>query len=62
MKPSRRDEKAAQLALYLKQVARPAQRHGLDPNDRRYDREAERAMKKLKPEDFDALINGDDDP
>lgn len=60
MKSSKRDRKAAQIDLYLQQVARPRQK-GQDPNDRRYDRDVECEMRKLKPQELDALLRGDGD-
>ncbi|KQR36747.1 hypothetical protein ASF91_01170 [Rhizobium sp. Leaf155] len=60
VKPSKRDRIAAQIDLYLQQVARPAQKRQ-EPNDRRYDREIERSLRTIKPQDLDALLNGQDD-
>ncbi len=59
-KTSKRDQRAARIALYFQQVGRPAQKNGLDPNDRRYDHEIEREMRGIKPQELDALLNGDD--
>lgn len=58
MKLSKRDRKAAEIDLYLKQVARPAQK-GQEPNDRRYDREIEREFRRMKPEALADLLKGD---
>lgn len=60
MKSSRRDREAAEIDLYLRQVARPAQK-GKDPNDRRHDRDIERKMRRLKPQALDALLNADEE-
>jgi uncharacterized protein (TIGR02996 family) len=51
----------ADLALFLRQYARKAEA-GHDPNDRGYDREMEKRVKRMRPEDLDRLIRGDDDP
>jgi hypothetical protein len=36
-------------------------RKGCEPNDRRYDRSIAVELRRLKPEDLDRLINGDED-
>ena len=46
-------------ARYLRQVGRKAQK-GMDPNDRGYDRRFEQKLKRLPPEDVDALFRGED--
>jgi hypothetical protein len=54
---------AARVGRFFQQYSRKSDaRH--DPNDRSYDRRVERKLKKLSPEDFDELLNGDagDDP
>jgi hypothetical protein len=33
---------------------------GHDPNDRRYDREVERRVKRMDPEELDAMMRGED--
>jgi hypothetical protein len=52
--------KSATLKTFVQQYARKAQR-GAEPNDRRYDREVERAIKQLKPEELDRLLRDDED-
>ena len=52
--------KAATLGLFVRQYGRKAQR-GIEPNDRRYDRDVERAVRQLKPEELDALLRDDED-
>ena len=47
-----------EMATFLRQYGRKAQK-GREPNDRWYHRNLEEALKKLKPEELDALINGD---
>lgn len=51
---------AAQLASFVKQYGRKAQR-GSDPNDRRYSREAEEAMRRLPAEELSAVLNSEVD-
>jgi hypothetical protein len=52
--------KAAELAKFAQQYARPAQKSG-EPNDRSYSREVEQAAKRMKPESLDLLLRNDDD-
>lgn len=51
-----------EIGAFIRQYAR--KRHpGMDPNDRRYDREIERKIRQMKPEELDALMrDGEDDP
>lgn len=51
----------AEVTLFLAKYRRKSQTGG-DPNDRSYDREVEEQVKRMKPEDLDALLrDGDDD-
>jgi hypothetical protein len=51
------DEKLrGQLAIFVKQYSRKAQR-GVEPNDRCYDRKMEKLMKSLTPEELSDLLN-----
>ena len=54
---SKRDKKqlANRVAVFLRQYAR-RENPGGDPNDRRYDREIEKLVKRLKPEELDRLL------
>ena len=52
--------KAATVDLFLRQYGRKAQR-GVEPNDRRYSREVEKALKQLKPEALDVLMRNDEE-
>lgn len=45
---------------FFKQYARTSC-SGYDPNDRGYDRKLEEKLKKLSPEEFDLLMNGEED-
>jgi hypothetical protein len=49
---------AAQLSSFVKQYGRKAQR-GEEPNDRRYSREAEDAMKRLSPGELSAVLSSE---
>jgi len=47
-----------EVGAFVRQYAR--KRHpGNDPNDRRYDRELERKLRRMKPEELDALMHGE---
>jgi hypothetical protein len=49
-----------QMGAFLQQYQRKAQK-GREPNDRLYDRGIEQIIRKLKPEELDVLLNGEDD-
>ena len=49
-----------QLGTFLRLYGRRAQK-GVEPNDRPYDPAVEAYIMRLKPEDLDRLLNGDDD-
>lgn len=55
----RRALRAARLRVFIQQYGRKAQR-GVEPNDRCYDRELERAVKRMKPEELDRLLSDDE--
>jgi hypothetical protein len=49
-----------EVITFLKQYERVRHpRH--DPNDRRYDREVEKRVKNMDPEELDAILRGEDD-
>lgn len=52
--------RAAEARLFVQRYGRKAQK-GVEPNDRRYGREAERALKRLEPMDLDRLIRDDEE-
>jgi len=56
----RREAREADVALFLRQYARKAEKTG-DPNDRRYSRAVEEAVKRMKPEELDRLMRGDEE-
>ena len=52
---------AGKLAVFVQQYKRKAHK-GWDPNDRRYDRDIEDMMKRMKPEELsDLLAEGADE-
>ena len=51
----RRALKAASVQIFIKQYGRKAQKD-TEPNDRSYDRDLERAVKQMRPEELDALL------
>lgn len=55
---NQKDDIAKRMGAFLRQYKRRAH-PGHDPNDRQYDREIERYLRRLKPEDLDVLLNGD---
>lgn len=59
-KIARHDRLANEVALFVQQVGRKAQK-GVEPNDRKHDHELERRLKHMSPIDIDKLIRTDDD-
>lgn len=51
---------AAATARYLRQIGRQAQK-GQEPNDRGFDRKLDEKLKRMRPEDVDALFRDGDD-
>jgi hypothetical protein len=51
----KRARKAASLKLFVHQYGRKAQK-GVEPNDRRYEREIEKSVKRMKPAELDQLL------
>jgi hypothetical protein len=51
--------KVATVSVFVQQYGRKAQR-GVEPNDRRYNRDVERALKQLRPEELDLLMRDDE--
>jgi hypothetical protein len=52
--------KAAAVSVFVQRYGKKAQR-GVEPNDRRYDRDVERALKQLKPDALDSLMRDDEE-
>jgi len=51
--------KAATVNLFVQQYGRKAQR-GVEPNDRKYSRDLEKALRQLRPEELDSLMRDDE--
>ncbi|WP_240674490.1 hypothetical protein [Burkholderia stabilis] len=49
---------AGELGVFVQRDGRRAQKH-VDPNDRRYDHDVERAMTRLSPTALSDLLAGD---
>ena len=49
-----------QIGKFVQQYRRKAQK-GVEPNDRNYDHAVGQIIRRLNPEDLDALLNGEDD-
>jgi hypothetical protein len=56
----RRALAAAELRTFVVKYGRKAQK-GVEPNDRRYDEDVEKAVKRMKPEKLDKLLRDDED-
>ena len=52
--------KAASVRTFVQQYERKAHK-GHDPNDRRYDRDTEKSVKRLKPDELDRLLRDDEE-
>jgi hypothetical protein len=48
----------ADVSLFVKKYARKSAKS--DPNDRHYDKQIAKIVKRMKPEDLDRLLRGDD--
>jgi len=59
---SKRDQKKlkARIAVFLRQYGRKTHPNCWDPNDRAYDREIEKLIKQMDPEELDRLMNGEE--
>ncbi len=58
---SRRKQKmAAQVGEFMRQYQRKAQGGMTEPNDRQYSRKLERKLKRMKPEELDELLHGEE--
>jgi hypothetical protein len=58
---SKRGKKLRQeIRTFLQQYGRKANKN-IDPNDRRYDRRIEALVKRMKPEELDEIMRGDDE-
>ena len=52
--------KAARLQLFIQQYGRKSQK-GVEPNDRHYQRDVEKAVKRMKPDELDRLMRDDEE-
>lgn len=50
----------SEYGKFIQQYARKKSKNGYDPNDRSYSRKLEEKLKRMKPEDIQALLDGDD--
>ena len=57
----RQARRAAEVQLFVQRYGRKARDGGLDPNDRSYDRRTEDAVRRMKPEQLDALLREGED-
>jgi hypothetical protein len=55
----RKQKIAAQVGEFMRQYQRKAQGGMAEPNDRQYSRKLERKLKRLKPEELDELLRGE---
>ena len=53
--------RAVEVQLFVQRYGRKARDGGLDPNDRNYDRRIKDAIKRMKPEQLDALLRDGED-
>ena len=59
MKVGEKKQRLADAAAhYLREVGRQAQK-GVEPNDRSHDRKLEQKLKRMSPEEVDALFRGE---
>lgn len=56
----RKEKLQAKIGAFMQQYARKAQ-SGQEPNDRGYSRKIEAKLKRMKPEELDELLNGEQD-
>jgi len=56
----RKKELKSKMGVFIQQYARKKQKRQ-EPNDRTYDRDVERRIKKLKPMEFDELLYESDE-
>jgi hypothetical protein len=56
----RKEKLRAKIGAFIEQYARKAQR-GQEPNDRNYSRTIEAKLKRMRPEEVDELLNGEQD-
>jgi hypothetical protein len=57
MNEKKKEELRAKLVAFMQQYRRKKRQGSGEPNDRNYDRELERRVKRMKVEDLDELLN-----
>jgi hypothetical protein len=57
---ARRKNTSSELGTFLHEYGRRAQK-GQDPNDRIYDRDIEKQLRHIEPEDLDRMMHGEGD-
>ena len=55
----RKQKMAAEIGAFMRQYQRKAHA-GHDPNDRSYSRKLEAKLKRMRPEELDELLHGED--
>ncbi|HBG18672.1 MAG TPA: hypothetical protein DDY32_05200 [Desulfobulbaceae bacterium] len=60
MKSKRKKALESQIGAFDRQYKRKAQK-GVEPNDRRYDRNFEKKIKRMPPEELSDLLYGEDE-
>jgi hypothetical protein len=58
--PWREERVRRRIGAFMRQYERKAS-HGMDPNDRSYDRKIEQQIKRMPAEELDRLLREDDD-
>lgn len=56
----RKQKMAAQVGEFMRQYQRKAQGGKNEPNDRQYSRKLERKLRRLRPEELDELLHGEE--
>jgi hypothetical protein len=56
----RRSLKSAEVAVFVRQYGRKAQK-GVEPNDRRFNEDVERRVKQMDPLELDRLLRDDEE-
>ncbi len=57
---NRKNRLAVAISAFVRMYGRKAQR-GVEPNDRKYSRKTESAMKHLRPEELSEMLNAEND-
>jgi hypothetical protein len=55
----RKEKLRAKIGEFMRQYQRKAQGGLVEPNDRQYSRKIEAKIKRMKPEELDELLNGE---